>query len=277
MKCKENGSSRFTFHVLQVQYCSMSTRRMLPFILLNIFVSAAVVLGILYWWDGRQVEVATETVAGTAVSESLVLPTAPAQLTPLSTDTPPPTEGPPIHTVVAGDTLGNLADFYGVTVDDMMIANNLTDPNVLSVGQQLIIPVGGIATATPPPADTPIPNTIPTPIATEPVESTGSVNIQITEVIGIGQYQTEAVQLINSGADQVAMLGWTLSDQNGHEYVFGQVTLFGSGAGLLIYTASGRDRASDLYWGQETAVWEPGEVVSLTDPEGNIQATFVIP
>ena len=32
----------------------MSFRRMLPFLLLNIFISAAVVLGILWWWDGRQ-------------------------------------------------------------------------------------------------------------------------------------------------------------------------------------------------------------------------------
>ena len=31
----------------------MSFRRMAPFLLLNILVSAAVVLAILYWWDGR--------------------------------------------------------------------------------------------------------------------------------------------------------------------------------------------------------------------------------
>ena len=35
----------------------MSFRRMLPFLLINILVSAAIMLGILWWWDGREPEI----------------------------------------------------------------------------------------------------------------------------------------------------------------------------------------------------------------------------
>jgi LysM repeat protein len=59
---------------------------------------------------------------------------------------PPATEQPRedvIHTVVAGDTLGKLADQYGVTIEAIAAANNLVDINTLEVGQQLLIPLSG--------------------------------------------------------------------------------------------------------------------------------------
>lgn len=45
-----------------------------------------------------------------------------------------------IYTVVSGDTLGRIAAQYGVTVDDIMKANNLTSDS-LQIGQRLVIPV----------------------------------------------------------------------------------------------------------------------------------------
>ncbi|MBM3152605.1 MAG: LysM peptidoglycan-binding domain-containing protein [Chloroflexi bacterium] len=44
------------------------------------------------------------------------------------------------HVVQSGDTLGIIALHYGVSVDDILAANSLTDPNVLDVGQVLFIP-----------------------------------------------------------------------------------------------------------------------------------------
>jgi LysM repeat protein len=49
--------------------------------------------------------------------------------------------GQVIHTVVAGDTLVRIARQYGVTVQDIVNANSLVNPNQIDVGQQLIIPV----------------------------------------------------------------------------------------------------------------------------------------
>jgi LysM repeat protein len=47
------------------------------------------------------------------------------------------------YTVQPGDTLGRIAAQYGTTVDAIVQANNLGDPNLIAVGQQLIIPVPG--------------------------------------------------------------------------------------------------------------------------------------
>ena len=59
-----------------------------------------------------------------------------------------------VHTVADGDTLSAVAERYGVTVDAIMAANNITDPTGLSVGQQLTIPGSSVigSTATPPAA-----------------------------------------------------------------------------------------------------------------------------
>lgn len=47
---------------------------------------------------------------------------------------------PTVHIVQSGETLGAIARRYGVTVISLINANNLTDPDKLSIGQQLIIP-----------------------------------------------------------------------------------------------------------------------------------------
>ncbi|MCA9913183.1 MAG: LysM peptidoglycan-binding domain-containing protein [Anaerolineae bacterium] len=45
-----------------------------------------------------------------------------------------------IHVVTSGETLLTIARQYGVTVNDIVNANDLPNPNVLDVGQELIIP-----------------------------------------------------------------------------------------------------------------------------------------
>ncbi len=45
-----------------------------------------------------------------------------------------------IYTVQGGDTLFRIATRYGLTVNDLVRANNVTDPTVIYSGQQLIIP-----------------------------------------------------------------------------------------------------------------------------------------
>ncbi len=51
-----------------------------------------------------------------------------------------PAPGTEIYTVKPGDTLYGIATHYGTTVTAIMQANNLSNPNTLSIGQQLIIP-----------------------------------------------------------------------------------------------------------------------------------------
>lgn len=53
---------------------------------------------------------------------------------------PPPRDIADRYTVQAGDTLANIARSYGVTLDALMQANGLTNPDLISVGVVLNIP-----------------------------------------------------------------------------------------------------------------------------------------
>lgn len=55
----------------------------------------------------------------------------------------PETSGQTIHIVQWGETLSMIADRYGVTVEAIMAANGLHDPNFVYVGQRLKIPTSG--------------------------------------------------------------------------------------------------------------------------------------
>ncbi len=56
------------------------------------------------------------------------------------TDPTPVEFVPRYHTVAEGESLYFIATFYGVTQESMQIANNIADPTLLFVGQQLLIP-----------------------------------------------------------------------------------------------------------------------------------------
>ena len=74
-----------------------------------------------------------------------------------------------LYTVQAGDNLSDLAERFGTTVEELVAANGLTDPDALQPGQTLIIPsllrtpvVEASAAPAGEPAETPTP-TLATP------------------------------------------------------------------------------------------------------------------
>ena len=76
------------------------------------------------------------------------------------------------YIVQAGDSLSGIAFQFDVYVEDIMRANGLTDADLLFVGQELIIPIGGLPetpafTPVPTPTETPIPFEPPTPLPTD--------------------------------------------------------------------------------------------------------------
>lgn len=276
----------------------MSIRRMLPFIFINVIVSLAVVLLVLFWWDGRQAEAQPTPEPTSALADVTQATRVPATAAAEEeggeeapdaageTEEAGEADEQPVHIVQAGETLGRISELYEVPVDDIAQANEIVNVNSISVGQQLIIPVGGVATATPEGnegaegADAPTREVPPTPLPTEPAEE-GTAIVEISEVIGLGELADEAVRITNAGTRPVALQEWELLDEGGHVYTFAAVTLYGSSeAGspsILVHTETGQNGASNLYWGQEEAVWEPGETVTLRDAEGSVQATYVIP
>jgi LysM repeat protein len=75
-------------------------------------------------------------------------------------ETPPSLPLLVVYTVQSGDSLSSIAVEHGTTVEAIMVANNLSSPDLIYPGQELEIPVG---TPTPAPTDTPVPTATPTP------------------------------------------------------------------------------------------------------------------
>ncbi len=48
--------------------------------------------------------------------------------------------GPATHVVQPGETLSQIAQRYGVAMSEIMAANNITNPNLIKPGQELVIP-----------------------------------------------------------------------------------------------------------------------------------------
>ena len=109
---------------------------------------------------GQAQAMETATVAAAAIATATPSPTPPMAptytptptptatatpsppFTPTATPTPAPTATPtPVTYIVQrGDYLSAIAGEYGVTVEDLVEANGITDPNRISVGQVLVIP-----------------------------------------------------------------------------------------------------------------------------------------
>ncbi len=70
----------------------------------------------------------------------------------------PPEPAYEVYVVQPGDTLAVIAGRFGVTVDEIVALNGIADPNFISVGQELRIPIAGgsgVAYTAPAPAPAP--------------------------------------------------------------------------------------------------------------------------
>jgi LysM repeat protein len=67
-----------------------------------------------------------------------------------------------IHEVASGETLSSIADEYDTNVEAILAANELDSPDLIYVGQELVVPLMP-PTATPTPSPTPTPTTTPGP------------------------------------------------------------------------------------------------------------------
>ncbi len=147
------------------------TRRQIVFIIvvnaaISLVISLSISLIMLYVFL-RSLEVVEVPVGlgAPAQADSTALPPQAAAIIP----SPKPTTT--TYIVQAGDSLSGIAFQFDVSVEDIMRANGLTDADLLFVGQELIIPIGGLPempafTPVPTPTETSIPFEPPTPLST---------------------------------------------------------------------------------------------------------------
>jgi LysM repeat protein len=123
------------------------------FIILMIILTSCVPPGQLSLPDSAFTRIpATATIAPT-LTPTITLTTTPV-LSP--TSLPSPTSTPRVHTIKLGETLGGIAWIYGVSLDALKEMNPDTNPNVMIVGETLLIPVETLPPANLTPVPTPI-------------------------------------------------------------------------------------------------------------------------
>lgn len=275
-------------------------RSVLVLIIFPAVVALLVTLLVLYIWDSRQPKQQV-VVLPTHSATSLIAPreTSPSSEQPGGAETSEAAGGSsspgdveavdtvdpgcenPVHAVAGGEVLGSIAESYGVSVDDLVTLNEMLDPafdpDFLSIGQELVIPVCGVPTPTPTftPTATLVPTrVVPTPISTATELPPGTVQVAITGVFNPGDITTEVVEIVNEGSP-VNMEDWVLSNGRGQEFVFPSFRLF-SGGRVAIHTGVGEDTPIDLFWGLNQPVWQIDDVVSLFDADGELHDEFVI-
>lgn len=254
----------------------MPRRQLLFIVLLNGFISLAIAVAVV--WVAEQRRPDAEELAALYTPEPpvvlIVTPTPGAQSAqPASTvgnqpaatvTTAPASSGSPeIYVVVAGDSLFGIALKFGLTIDALMEANNLTNPDFVFVGQRLSIPSGGGAASS---AGAPQPAAPPTP-------ATDGLELRIEQPGNLAQ---EQVQVVNDSDAAFNLQGWTLSREGGPIYTFGNLPIFPGGS-VRVHSGNGEANSVNLYWALAEPVWASGAVARLRNPEGTLVTSVTVP
>ena len=209
--------------------------------------------------------VATPSVADVAAPDVITEAVEP-------TTTPPPTLSPDegeLYIVQAGDSLLAIAERFGVTMDQIMVANGLKDANFLFSGQRLMIPFAEGQTSFPPtatPAATPVNGGAP---------ASSSPGLQIQTIDAPGNLLNEAVLIVNESDLAFNLQGWRLEHENGLAYTFGSIQLF-SGSSVWVHSSTGADTTIALYWKQPAPVWTVGSTARLLNPQGEVVVSYTV-
>ena len=272
----------------------MQGRNWTILIAVNVVISAAVVFGIL-------VATGRVSLGRPAPTE----PTAPSPTASLADATPlgpaepeevlddPQGSGnavptPFVHVVQEGDTLSGIALKYGVGLDELIAANELVNPDLLRLGQEIMVPSlgSGLPTMTPVPDATaePIATDSMEPSAPEPAEvgtpvptptTSGPPLIEIAQVLGSSILGEEIVVIRNRGG-AASLQGWTLAGGPGRSFGFPALTLY-TDAEVRLHSKTGTSGPSDLYWGLVEPAWHAGELITLRDARDEVIDTYIVP
>lgn len=252
----------------------MNRRQLVFVVLLNACVSLAIAVLVVWIADLRRpdpeelavrytppppvVLISTPTAATEAI---VVTPTSALAVEP-PTATPVAVEQqgePEIYVVQQGDSLFGIAVRYNLTVDELMAANNLVNPDFVFSGQQLVIPRPGTAT---------------TGATATPVAPVANLSLQVEQP---NTLETERVLIVNDSNSAINLQGWTLGGSvNDPVYTFGDLPLF-PGSSVRLHSGSGQDDSLNLYWSRSAPIWASGAVVRLFNSEGREVTSYTVP
>ncbi|GMR09573.1 MAG: hypothetical protein BMS9Abin28_0392 [Anaerolineae bacterium] len=231
----------------------------MPFLLINVVVSAATVLLVLTFFgrrDSLPAAVPTPTFDVASRLESAI---------PTPSPTVPPSPTPVTYTVQPGDTLGAISAKLEIPIENLMAANGLSNPDALSAGQVLTLPS----------SDDPLPPTAEPPGVVITATPEGLPQVVIRGAYERENLEQEFIYLENIGGVAV-MAGWSLYDGEGNTFTFSGFTLY-RGGGVNVYTRAGSNSVINLYWGMDEPLWTPGKVITLLDDKGQVHSTFRVP
>ena len=264
-------------------------RRQLAFIVLvNAFVSLVVALLVVWIVELRRPDpeelaalftpapqsMAVRPATDSSATGQIVAPAStsvvPEQTENSSTPIAQPVENSVVYVVRDGDILSTIATRFNVSMQEIMDANNLDNPDRIFSGQRLAIP-GVDDSAALGQESAPV-STASTPI----VEPPSSDGIQISAVDGVGNLDAELVLIVNDSDNSFNLQGWTLGREGGPVYRFGTLPLFPGGS-VRVLSRAGSDTSIDLFWGRTAPVWQSNSKVRLVNAQGTLVKEFIVP
>lgn len=161
------------------------------------------------------------------------------------------------YTIREGDTLGAIADLFGVAQSSLAALNDISNPNLIVPGRTLMIPdfTGAAhtgAAATPDAADLAV------------------------QVLNPGLYAEEVVVIVNVSHPAMDLSAWSVVTGADGAYRFPQMPPLLPGESVRLFSRTGTDTAYDKHWGRTPTIWGPGTAISLHDPNGTEVLSIVV-
>ena len=155
---------------------------------------------------------------------------------------------PRTYTVQAGDSLGAIAETFGVSQGVLASANGIVDPDLITPGQILVIPS---------------PDTV-----DEGRGWTATADSFAIEILNAGTYASEVIVIVNVSDQPVSLANWTVSSSLDEEYRFDAMAPLSPGDSLRLMSRAGTDTAYDKFWGRTPREWTIGTTITFADATG---------
>jgi len=124
---------------------------------------------------------------------------------------------------------------------------------------------------------TPSPTPSPTSAPDDGDSGDGSGSLAVVEIHADAEgndHENENDEYIvfeNTGSESLDLSGWTVEDEADHTYTVPEGFSLGPGDEVTLYTGSGTNTATELYWGSDSAIWNNGgDTIIMSDESGGV-------